>query len=200
MGAYDKAREKTRQKIMAAFWDIFETDTIHQITVKKITNNCNIHRATFYLYYEDVYEVLQEIEEMLLNELDTIRAENLELDTAGFNAYATLVFNVLRKDQKYLRRLVIQAADPEFSVRYKEKLIEILLSIFTEQNLTEKSRMTLKIVNTASVDIILAMADSGFYTVEEIIRLVKGIMLKGVFPTIKDYYHLIPVEADIFME
>lgn len=198
MGTYAKARETTKQNIMNAFWNLYETNTIDKITIKMITDACNIHRATFYIYYHDVFEVLEEIEDKLLNEMCVIRAEN-NVNIDNFDTYATLIFKTVRKNQKYIRRLVINSSDPDFSIKYKKKLIEILLSIFNESNLTEKSRTTLEIVNFASIDIILSMTDSGLYSVDEIICLVKGIMLRGVFPTIKNHFDLVPVEAALFI-
>ena len=49
MGTYAKAREMTKQNIMNAFWNLYETNTIDKITIKMITDTCNIHRATFYI-------------------------------------------------------------------------------------------------------------------------------------------------------
>lgn len=52
-----------KTKIRDTFWDLLSTKDINQIHVKEITEILGINRSTFYLYYDSIYDILQEIED-----------------------------------------------------------------------------------------------------------------------------------------
>lgn len=54
--------EKTRQKLIDAFLSLYATRRIDKITVREITNMAGYNRGTFYAYFFDVYDVLEQIE------------------------------------------------------------------------------------------------------------------------------------------
>lgn len=92
MGTYDATRIKTKNAIIQAFWSLYLQRDISKITVKDITEDTGIHRATFYLYFDSVYAVL-----------DWIKAEQLRLlqnvlftYTSSENQYADFL-NAMRK-------------------------------------------------------------------------------------------------------
>ena len=92
MGTYDATRIKTKNAIIQAFWKLYLQKDISKITVKDITEATGIHRATFYLYFDSVYAVL-----------DWIKAEQLRLlqnvlctYTSSENQY-TIFLNAMRK-------------------------------------------------------------------------------------------------------
>lgn len=57
----------TRRKIMDAFWVLYVTTPITKITISAITKNAGVHRSTFYEYFKDIYDLLEQLEEDLLN-------------------------------------------------------------------------------------------------------------------------------------
>ena len=50
----------TKREILRAFSDLASEKPVDKITVKEITDLCQISRNTFYYHYQDVYEVLEE--------------------------------------------------------------------------------------------------------------------------------------------
>lgn len=51
----------TKTLIYETFLKVLETKPFDRITVRDIVENCNINRNTFYYYYSDIYELLEEI-------------------------------------------------------------------------------------------------------------------------------------------
>ena len=51
----------TRQAIMYSLLKLLQEKSIDKITVKDICELCEINRNTFYYYYSDIYQVLEEI-------------------------------------------------------------------------------------------------------------------------------------------
>lgn len=50
----------TKKAIIDCFWTFLEAKSIDKITVKDIVEHCNINRNTFYYYYSDIYELLED--------------------------------------------------------------------------------------------------------------------------------------------
>ena len=61
---------QTKQNIMDAFWSLYCEKRIEKITVRDITNEAGYNRGTFYEYFSDVYNVLEQIENTLIPSLD----------------------------------------------------------------------------------------------------------------------------------
>ena len=59
-------KERTRQKIINCFWELFRQKSIDKITVSELTSLAQINRSTFYAHFKDVYDVLDQIEEYYL--------------------------------------------------------------------------------------------------------------------------------------
>lgn len=60
---------RTRKKLMDAFWDIYCEKGIHQTTVGAVTKTACFNRGTFYEYFTDIYDLLDQLENDLLDSL-----------------------------------------------------------------------------------------------------------------------------------
>ena len=60
---------KTRKSIMQAFIKLSDEKDFKNITVKDITQEALINRATFYYHFSDIYDLLDKVlaEELLIN-------------------------------------------------------------------------------------------------------------------------------------
>lgn len=72
---------RTRKSIMDAFISLSEKKEFKDITIKDITNEAMINRATFYYHFEDIYDLLEKVlSEVLLINLDMENFQNQELN------------------------------------------------------------------------------------------------------------------------
>lgn len=62
-------QKDTKKLIFDTFIDLLEKRPFDKITVKDIVDACDINRNTFYYYYSDIYELLEEIFTKELNKL-----------------------------------------------------------------------------------------------------------------------------------
>ena len=62
--------KQTKQNLSDAFWQIYCEKRIEKITVKDITTKAGYNRSTFYEYYTDVYDVLEQIESSVLPDIE----------------------------------------------------------------------------------------------------------------------------------
>ena len=72
---------KTKHAIYNAFVELLSETEINHITITDISKKADINRKTFYNYYSDIYEVMEEIENMtvdtFIKRLDTIEFTNM---------------------------------------------------------------------------------------------------------------------------
>lgn len=81
----DSRMVRTRKLIMDSFIDLSSKKEFKDITVKDITSEAMINRATFYYHFEDIYDLLEKVlsEELLIN-LDVHEYEKSELNEETF--------------------------------------------------------------------------------------------------------------------
>lgn len=58
----DRRSLETREKIEKNFISLLEKKSINNITITEITKLAGINRRTFYVYYEDIYDLRNQIE------------------------------------------------------------------------------------------------------------------------------------------
>lgn len=57
----------TQNIIRDTFLDLLKEKPIHKITIKEICEIAEINRGTFYKHYEDIYDLMQKLEDAALN-------------------------------------------------------------------------------------------------------------------------------------
>jgi len=70
--------QETKQAIIKTFMQLLNEKSFDKITVTDIVNRCGINRNTFYYYYQDIYELLEEI---FTSETDKIIKKHQHYDT-----------------------------------------------------------------------------------------------------------------------
>jgi len=186
---YENARRKREDEIITAFWEQYKKMSIEKITVKSITDACQIHRATFYIHYQDVYAVLEQIENSLMTALDQISIKCFE-SSYDLDGFANALYTIFQDNREYLHYLVIENKHPIFSEKYKNKLKLIFPNIFQTETDNSKNRWIIDMTITALVDIFLQGADNILISIEEIILLVEGFMTRGIFDTLLNNFNI----------
>lgn len=123
--------EQTKTNLRHAFWQLYEQMPIRKITVKQITDLAGYNRGTFYLYFKDVYDLLDDIESKVLQVIEGMMEGLLPPDgtfadacqlrgAPGFEAAMTPLAQAVQIYGKYARVLLSDRGDPEFKARFKE--------------------------------------------------------------------------------
>lgn len=68
----DKRSRKSRQAIKEAFKEMVLTQEMSHIVIKDLAEKADVNRKTFYLHYTDVYNVLEDVEDELLEDIKKI--------------------------------------------------------------------------------------------------------------------------------
>lgn len=146
MGDRDKRYQRTHSKIRQVFEELILTVPFQEITVSRISQEAGINRKTFYVHYETIMALLDELANDLaeeFQELDEICQKNPGQYGAGI---IEGFFEILERRENLHRKLI---CSPEYlfvSQQIAEQIlkqhtarfrIEITLDEYRQQTLTK---------------------------------------------------------------
>ena len=190
MGKYERARNATKAKIINAFWELYKQQPAGKITVNQLAERCNIHRGTFYIHFEDVNSVLEEIEANLLSELNKI--EQLSISADNLTKYSQILYDCFQ-EKEYLRILVLDRRDPVFSQKYLNRLKNHVFHICVSgcrEDYAENDLALIDITISSIVDAILNGICNSQLSIEKISRLILGFLQNGYYITLSSIFEI----------
>lgn len=85
----DRRVRRTKKLLLQGLTQLLSEKKINKITVKELTESVDVNRATFYLYYKDIFDMMEQIE----NEMFEYFTEALKKYTNdGINKVNTVAF------------------------------------------------------------------------------------------------------------
>ncbi len=117
-----EATERTRQKLINAFWTILEKKSLNQVTVREISGLAGCNRSTFYEYFTDIPDLLRFEEDKLLDEVKTF-VPDINGDSVLNADTFQIIFKLLNRKAYYLLGV---NGDPSFFPRLKSEIINML--------------------------------------------------------------------------
>ena len=119
MKKHPQVTEQTRANLTQAFWSLYLERPIEKITVREITERAGYNRATFYLYYHDVYDLFEQLERDILTQVQVLVG-----DTLDFSQHMGLIVGMAQRFDGFMPRLI--AGDPTFGERLKRIIAPLL--------------------------------------------------------------------------
>ena len=130
-------QQYTRNLIVGTFRRLLEKKSFERITVKEIVEECGLTRNTFYYYYDDIYDIVDEI---LCAEAETLTVAidgNTSLSEAMTKAVA------LAANEPNLVRAVFQSQkSEELRVYFSRAIDSVIAGVFdarTEGKVIDKN-------------------------------------------------------------
>lgn len=119
---------KTGKRIAEIFWQLYRSGGMANISVTKICELADYNRSTFYANYEDIYDVLNQIELSLISpsEFQAIILQKL-LTSSPAEAILTSVIALFERNEEYFPILLGPDGDPAF----RKKILQSLLPTIT---------------------------------------------------------------------
>ncbi|WP_100372255.1 TetR/AcrR family transcriptional regulator [Bacillus sp. FJAT-45037] len=122
---------QTRQNLTDAFWQLYFTKRIEKITIKEITTKAGYNRSTFYEYFTDVYDVLEQLENNLISKLQEMPMQQLSSSGDPFPLEALV--RLYSDQSQYLAVLLGDHGDPAFQRRIKASIKPVMKEILVVQ-------------------------------------------------------------------
>lgn len=128
-------KQETVRHIRGVFMELYAQGGINSITVNLLCKECGIAKSTFYLYYEDKYQVLEAVENEILEALRTICYDLSGCDmndvlTGRPLDRAMTTVRYLKENADTLRALMGKYGDPRFSYKWKKDIMDSFMGRF----------------------------------------------------------------------
>lgn len=177
----DRRIKYTKTVIRETLLELMENKDATKITVTEICEKADINRATFYKYYLDVYDLIKQIEDELIEELKkslTIEIKNMNLENIIFNIMTIIYDNedlcrVLlnnNSNKEFLINILYYARDTCFGVWRKE---------FTHMDETLFNYMFMYSSNGVIAIMQLWLKNGCRESIEEITKIITEMVRKG---------------------
>lgn len=144
MSIHDIMNFETKRAIKLALLVQIEKVGFERVTVKNLAITANINRGTFYLHYKDKFEVMEDLQQELLNELESYVKNVQPLDAFHSIKIGQLyqpfiaVFQFIKEHARAFRIILGEQGSPAFNRRMKKVFSNHILdriSVIREEGL-----------------------------------------------------------------
>lgn len=174
---------ETKDRIRNAFFELYAEKKIDRISIKEITDKAQLNRGTFYVYYKDIYDLLEKTEDELISELimkirdlipRILREEDLDPFLPPLEFY--------QRYSKFLKVLLGTNGDPNFIHKIKTILKKTLREMLKKEHIPEVENMEymMEFVASAQIGIISHwLANDMALPINELGEMIKQVILHG---------------------
>lgn len=180
----DKRVIKTKHAIYKAFVELLNEKDINQITITDVAKRANINRKTFYNYYSDINDVMEEIENLVvaafIKNIGTVEFTNM----ADFLTEIFIKFTETVNHDLEFYGLLFKTNNRSFLI---VKIVDILKK-YVQQRIEETETLDQKRFKVA-VDLCIPgiisvyrnwFTNSYDYSIEELSSLLTDFILNGI--------------------
>lgn len=128
----------TKQKLIDAFWSLYEVKRIEKISIKEITDIAGYNRGTFYVYFMDVYDLLEQLELSILPRKEDFEHAISSLNHNSSEAFMAMI-EICNKNAKYYNVLLGKHGDPNFYSEMKQTTKNMFCDYLKRCNLYNES-------------------------------------------------------------
>lgn len=133
----DRRIRRTRALLQQGLIQLMETKEIKDISVKELSDLADINRGTFYLHYNDIYDMLEKMEDELFVEFNEILDRTLTAEVSSSEATLQEVFAFLERHKAFARATMGPHGDLAFVNRMKSLVKERIYDILDVSDLNQ---------------------------------------------------------------
>ena len=177
-----KNPEKTAQTkgaLKTAFWTLYQDRPITKITVQDVTALAGFNRSTFYQYFHDVYCVLEEIEDRIINEWDTAFSKNTKLlETQNPDeAIIEMTVDFYERNGEYLSVLLSPDGDSSFAQKLKNAMRPKIFSILQMPDSTIETSLIFEFASSGMLAVLTAWYHSASHIpTKDVVELIYSLL------------------------
>ena len=193
---------KTKKLIKIALSELIQEKGFDHVTITDLTQRANINRGTFYLHYQDKYDLLEKFENEVLDDINT-NAENFiksikDIDFLGedfsneIKPFINKIFTYIKENYIIMKVILGPKSDMRFQNKIK-KALNILLTekgwdnYFDSQNTFVSKNYFISYLVSAHIGVIRQWIDSGMNeSAENMAEMISKMFFLGPFNSIKN--------------
>ena len=176
----------TRKNLMDAFWTIYKDKAIDKISISEITKITGNNRGTFYHYFKDIYEVLEQIEDDLIEKVRTDVIDALSKNSSGdsprdVHALYTISMPIFRRYEEKIFTLLGKNGDPEFPGKFRENFRTLLIQFWDFPDQPEQLDYLMEFTYSAMIGLMSKWYENGNDMADdEFLKMAQGLVANGV--------------------
>lgn len=181
----DRRILRTKRLLTDALVSLLKVKSIQNISVKELCDTADINRSTFYLHYKDIYDMMQQIENDILEQFEQLFTHHRLKDMYS-DPYDLLhdIFLLTLEYSELFQTLLSPNGDISFLMEikylFRNRYLEIFLSSTQEKDTTKLEYSYSFIVN-GCLGLIERWVNSGQKeTPEEMAALASNIITTGI--------------------
>ena len=124
--AEDRRVKRTKKVLKDCLFDLLETKTIDEITVKELTVKADVNRSTFYFYYKDINDMMMQIQNEIFEVFhETVIAKStLFITVEDFTDYILRFLHFCKEYEKICKFVISNDPNNFLSKKIKATLLE----------------------------------------------------------------------------
>lgn len=159
MKKVDRRITKTKKSLRESLTTLMQEKPVQNITVREIAEMADINRSTFYLHYQDVFDMVTQIQDDMFHDFNDVMMEIPEQPTEkDFFLLTEEIFTVIQNNSDLVKVLLGKNGDTAF--------VEKLKNLVKERALNEWSKL-LHSGNQESFDYYHAFIIAGYIGIIE---------------------------------
>ena len=182
---------QTQADLVAAFWVHYKEKPINKITVKEVTDTAGYYRSTLYYYFEDVYAILEYIEDSVIADWEASITAVLKngLEILMQNNVQVLIEQITPfyiKNAEYISVLLGPNGDPLFQQRVKDTLRSRLFTMLDIPQHSTEAQIFFECVSSG----MMALVVKGYndkLPLELVIKVVEKFLQQNVLTPLLQY-------------
>ncbi len=186
MNNNDRRVKRTKKALHEALLTLLNEKSINEITVTELTTLADVNRATFYFYYTDLIDMLQQIQNEAYEAFTTvIQKATIHISTIdGFTEYAERLFNFCKENEALVRFIINNDVNNRLYTYIRQLMLTNIPNtkeIFGENN---PAKYLSNYVITAMIGITVDWMDDGMkIPAHELAKLCANVYINGSFKT-----------------
>jgi AcrR family transcriptional regulator len=195
----DRRTIRTKKMIRIALSELIEEKGFSNISITDITTKADINRGTFYLHYTDKYDLLEQIENELIQELqqhikntrltDVVKIDLID-SMESVNKpipYMKKVFEFVKENSVLMKAILGPNGDPKFQNKLKELIHtnifeKNLIKAFNKENMLVPEEYFVSYLLSAHIGVVQKWLESGMEkTPEEVALILAKMSFLGPF-------------------
>ena len=134
---------RSKKYIKNAFSELLQKKDLDKITVTEIVKLSGLNRGTFYAHYNNITEVLEEIEKEVTDKILSLFSAYKDSIISNPTPFLREISDFLQKDYDFYKRLICAKVGENFIDKLKEFFVSTVMQETKLDNIQDKSKFLL---------------------------------------------------------
>lgn len=182
----DRRIRRTKKLLTEAFIELLSQKKLNEITIKELCEKADINRGTFYLHYQDIFDLKKQIECDLCDELIHLISPIADTDMKELDSYQLFyqLFNYTKKNEVLFHALLGPNGDISFLTDLRTLFKEYYLSQALHDqpiDFTQNIEYAYDFISSGFTGLVTKWLEEDTpYSVEEMANLISKMVFDGI--------------------